>query len=219
MATLINLGDGAGSTNGDTLYEAFVKINTNYSDLESTSNKSINVTTDGASDTKYPSVKAVKTYVDANITASELLINKSINVTTDGASDTKYPSVKAVKTYVDANAGGMPYKIYTALLEFVDGSTINSTVFQNTIGNGSKDGINDIAWSYNSAAQPKAVMTNAPFTNLKTLCSNSIYNVNMNLQGIRMTNQECRFYSNNINTGASSLSFVPYVFVEIKVYN
>jgi hypothetical protein len=29
-------------------------------------NKSTNVTTDGASDTKYPSVKAVKTYVDAN---------------------------------------------------------------------------------------------------------------------------------------------------------
>ena len=30
-------------------------------------NKSTNVTTDGASDTKYPSVKAVKTYVDANV--------------------------------------------------------------------------------------------------------------------------------------------------------
>lgn len=30
-------------------------------------NKSIDVTTDGASDTKYPSVKAVKTYVDANV--------------------------------------------------------------------------------------------------------------------------------------------------------
>ena len=66
MAVLINLGTGAGSTNGDTLYEAFVKVNTNYSGLESVSNKSINVTTDGASDTKYPSVKAVKTYVDAN---------------------------------------------------------------------------------------------------------------------------------------------------------
>jgi hypothetical protein len=30
-------------------------------------NKSTNVVTDGASDTKYPSVKAVKTYVDANV--------------------------------------------------------------------------------------------------------------------------------------------------------
>ena len=36
---------------------------------ESLSNKSTNVTTDGASDTKYPSVKAVKDYVDANSTS------------------------------------------------------------------------------------------------------------------------------------------------------
>jgi len=79
MAVLINLGTGAGSTNGDTLYEAFVKINTNYSDLESTSNKSINVTTDGASDTKYPSVKAVKTYVDANAGGTQ--VTKSIKLT------------------------------------------------------------------------------------------------------------------------------------------
>lgn len=33
---------------------------------EDKSNKSINITTDGTSDAKYPSVKAVKTYVDAN---------------------------------------------------------------------------------------------------------------------------------------------------------
>lgn len=81
------------------------EISTVNSSKENSSNKSLNVTTDGASDVKYPSVKAVKTYVDANISAAELLINKSINVTTDGASDVKYPSVKAVKTYVDANAG------------------------------------------------------------------------------------------------------------------
>ena len=31
MATLINLGSGAGSTNGDTLFQAFTKVNTNYS--------------------------------------------------------------------------------------------------------------------------------------------------------------------------------------------
>jgi hypothetical protein len=111
------------------------------------------------------------------------------------------------------------YKIYTALLEFVNGTTIITTVLENTIGNGSGDGINDIAWSYNSATQVKAVMTNAPFTDLKTLCSSSIYDVNMNLQGVRMTSQQCRFYSSNINTRAASLSFVPYVLVEIKVYN
>lgn len=37
---------------------------------EALANKSLNVTTDAASDTKYPSVKAVKTYVDAQVTAT-----------------------------------------------------------------------------------------------------------------------------------------------------
>ena len=37
---------------------------------EALSNKSTSVTTDGASDTKYPSAKAVKTYVDAQIASS-----------------------------------------------------------------------------------------------------------------------------------------------------
>ncbi|HYK55120.1 MAG TPA: hypothetical protein VEV15_01480, partial [Flavisolibacter sp.] len=41
-------------------------------------NKSTNVTTDGASDTKYPSVKAVKTYVDAQVTTPDA------NATTKG---------------------------------------------------------------------------------------------------------------------------------------
>jgi hypothetical protein len=36
-------------------------------------NKSTNVTTDGASDTKYPSVKAVKDYVDANTGGSNYI--------------------------------------------------------------------------------------------------------------------------------------------------
>ena len=93
---------------------------------EDLSNKSTNVATDAASNTKYPSVKAVKDYVDTNINlggtalaneaniraAADLLkedlINKSTNVTADGASNTKYPSVKAVKDYVDSsiNLGG-----------------------------------------------------------------------------------------------------------------
>ena len=93
---------------------------------EDLANKSINVTTDGTSNTKYPSVKAVKDYVDAGVNSGgtaltneaniraaadllkEDLINKSTSVTTDGTSNTKYPSVKAVKDYVDTsiNAGG-----------------------------------------------------------------------------------------------------------------
>jgi hypothetical protein len=41
-----------------------------WSEPEIVSNKSINVTTDAASDTKFPSVKAVKTYVDAQVSAA-----------------------------------------------------------------------------------------------------------------------------------------------------
>jgi hypothetical protein len=44
---------------------------------ENAVNKSTNVTTDGASDTKYPSVKAVKTYVDANLGLIEYKVLKT----------------------------------------------------------------------------------------------------------------------------------------------
>ena len=45
-------------------------------------NKSINVTTDGTSDTKYPSVKSVKTYVDAAITIATQTLSISTNTLT-----------------------------------------------------------------------------------------------------------------------------------------
>lgn len=165
---------------------------------------------------------ALKNTYDAAVialTGKEDITNKSTNVTTDGASDSKYPSVKAIKTYVDANSGGSSYKVYTALLEFVDASTINSTVFENTIGDGSKDGINDIAWTYYSSTTPRARMTNAPFITNKTLCSQSVYNTSYFLAGLPFSTTECRFYSSNIITEAPSLSYVPFVFVEIRVYN
>jgi hypothetical protein len=100
--------------------EAIIRAN---ADLlkEDLINKSTNITTDGGSNTKYPSVKAIKDYVDVSINSGgtaltneintraaadllkEDLVNKSTNVTTDGASNTKYPSVRAIKTYVDAS--------------------------------------------------------------------------------------------------------------------
>ncbi|WP_417940854.1 OmpA family protein [Flavobacterium sp. RS13.1] len=49
---------------------------------ENVANKSTNVTTDGASDTKYPSVKSVKTYVDASAaTSSTALANEVTRAT------------------------------------------------------------------------------------------------------------------------------------------
>lgn len=47
-------------------------VSTSLNTKENLSNKSLNVTTDAASDTKYPSVKAVKTYVDSQITNSSI---------------------------------------------------------------------------------------------------------------------------------------------------
>ena len=59
--------------------KATVDYTTEQSALaEKLTNKSINVTTDGASDTKYPSVKAVKDYVDAN--AGGASIRKMVKV-------------------------------------------------------------------------------------------------------------------------------------------
>lgn len=50
---------------------------------EDISNKSTNVTTDGASDTKYPSVKAVKTYVDTSVSPTTYTVGNidQINAT------------------------------------------------------------------------------------------------------------------------------------------
>ena len=46
---------------------------------EDLANKSTNVTTDGASDTKYPSVKSVKTYVDASATTSSTALANEVS--------------------------------------------------------------------------------------------------------------------------------------------
>lgn len=77
------------------------------------SNKSIDVFTDSASDTKYPSVKAVKTYADTKQDnlgfTPENVSNKDTDGTLAANSDTKYPSQKAVKTYVDTKQDTLGY--------------------------------------------------------------------------------------------------------------
>ena len=61
-------------------------------------NKSTNVTTDGASDTKYPSVKAVKTYVDANAGGSSFLVYSAL-ITQSG---TGVPTLKQLQNTTGA---------------------------------------------------------------------------------------------------------------------
>lgn len=87
---------------------------------EDLANKSTSVTTDGTSDTKYPSVKSVKTYVDANAasastaltnevsraTAAENTIATNLTVETatrTSADATLQTNINAVQTDVDAN--------------------------------------------------------------------------------------------------------------------
>jgi hypothetical protein len=54
------------------LNNAVASLNGTLATKENTSNKSINITTDAASDTKYPSVKSVKTYVDAQVAGANI---------------------------------------------------------------------------------------------------------------------------------------------------
>ena len=67
-------------------------------------NKSIDISTDATSDTKYPSVKAVKTYADTKQDnlgfTPENTSNKSTSVVTDQTSNSKYPTVKSVYDWV-----------------------------------------------------------------------------------------------------------------------
>ncbi|MFN6387783.1 MAG: hypothetical protein ACK4X2_05650 [Bacteroidota bacterium] len=54
------------------LNNAVASINGTLATKENTSNKSVNITNDAASDTKYPSVKSVKTYVDAQVAGATI---------------------------------------------------------------------------------------------------------------------------------------------------
>jgi hypothetical protein len=54
------------------LNNAVATLNGTLATKENTSNKSVNITNDAASDTKYPSVKSVKTYVDAQVAGANI---------------------------------------------------------------------------------------------------------------------------------------------------
>jgi len=74
-------------------------VSTVLSTKENNANKSINITTDAASDTKYPSVKAVKTYTDSiagTIPAAQ--VNSDWNATTGVAQILNKPVLTAVAT-------------------------------------------------------------------------------------------------------------------------
>lgn len=85
----------------------------------------------------YPSQLAVRDFVDTQILAAvpytpEAVSNKNQDITLDPTSSVLYPSNAAVTAFVAANIG-LPYQVYTALLDY-NGGSITANVLQNTLG-------------------------------------------------------------------------------------
>lgn len=264
---------------------------------ENVANKSVSVTADAASDTKYPSVKAAKTYADSlvvgllndrgNFTPSvsspggwpttggsgtagaikkgdlwfcaangflgttavvtgtsfraltdapgqtagnwnildaglgftpENVANKSTS-TALGTSNTLYPTQNAVKTYVDNNAG-LPYKVYTASFTFESGNPV-VTVYRNTIGNGSADGVNDIAWVKQFFWFDLNMTGSTAFPAGKTWIQSASYignAITYTVYGSRISNTQIRIQGRQNSDNAIAASFGVPVFFEIRVY-
>lgn len=92
---------------------------------ENVANKSTSVTTDQASNTKYPSVKAVYDWAVATFQAAlgftpENVANKKTSLTDN--SDTYYPSQKAVKTAVDAKQDALGFTAENVANKDTDGT-------------------------------------------------------------------------------------------------
>lgn len=117
---------------------------------------------------------------------------------------------------ITANA---PYLIYTALLT-ISGGGVTANVLENTIGDGSGDGINDIAWS-SSFGSYLATMTSGPFTLNKTTSVPSLYfasGLNFTFLGQRTSSSVMTFISRRTDDNSTSTGFTSGIFVEIRVY-
>jgi hypothetical protein len=102
-------------------------------------NKSLNVTTDGASDTKYPSVKAVKTYVDSKVLA--IVVHNDTSSKQGGIANEYYHLSSAQHTIAtqSANAARAGY------LTSADWSTFSAGLGGSTIHISGTPVINQIA--------------------------------------------------------------------------
>ena len=118
-----------------------------------------------------------------------------------------------------------PYKVYTASLLFQFASPsliITSTVYQNTIGNGSADGVNDIAWSTTDNINFTATMSGSiAFPSGKTWIQSANYissNQAYNFYGFRETNTSLTYRSIKSADNANASGFSFPIFIEIRVY-
>ncbi len=118
-----------------------------------------------------------------------------------------------------------PYKVYSALLTNSSG-TVTAIQLQNTIGNGSGDGTNDIAWTNPSNGIIRGTMSaGTPFTTDKVWAVSPTLDASSNAYFVG--NRPYNFAPNNSydfvirlhdNTQASTPNFSNYP-IEIRVYN
>jgi hypothetical protein len=219
---LSNLGISPTSS----LDNALQQINSVAGTFEKTANKSTNITIDQSSNVKYPSVKAVYTWGNATFQpvlgfTPENVANKSTN-TSLGTSNTLYPTQNAVKTYVDnaVSAISTPYKVYTASV-LLNGSGADVTVYQNTIGDGSADGVNDIAWSKDFFGWLVTMSGSTAFPAGKTWIQSSNYisgGIAYNFYGFRTSNTVLTYRSIKPSDNSNAAGFAGSIFLEIRVY-
>jgi hypothetical protein len=104
------------------------------------------------------------------------------------------------------------------------GGVPNAVQIHNTIGDGSADGVNDIAWGlYGFPPSPLVYMTNGPFTSGKTIVmpSGSVGGGQyFAFYGDRISATQCYFSSIRPSDNSSSLSYAlnPPVLCEIRIY-
>ena len=87
-------------------------VNAALATKEDKSNKSLSITTDAASDTKYPSVKSVKTYVDAQVAGATIAdatssVKGKILLAGDLGGTATAPTVPGLTLKLDANQKGV----------------------------------------------------------------------------------------------------------------
>jgi hypothetical protein len=143
----------------------------------------------------------------------------------DGATKIKTLASAATRTVSFPNADGTialeKYKVYTAFLSY-DGTSTTTIVLQNGIGDGSGDGINDIAWAYTGVFFT-ATMTAGPFTNNKTaVFTSGVYfptgTDSYCLIGLRNTDALVRIFSKRLSDGATGALPFTNQLIEIRVY-
>ncbi len=137
-------------------------------------NKSTNVTTDGTSNTKYPSVKSVKDYVDATVTTATALkensANKSTDVTLSDATNVKFPTELAVKTYVNNQLASGTATNVSGVVAVANGGTGLTTFTSGQIpfGNGTGAIASSSNLKWDNSTGSLGVGTNTPGNGFNT---------------------------------------------------